>query len=164
MKIKNSLSKKQKNFCYHFVETGNPNEAFSIANMKGPMENIPKLMLDESIRSEIKRVYDYKKQNLSIKAEIGYERLAFGEIADCIKLIFTKDIENCQIDKMNLFNISEIKRLKDGTIEVKFFDRMKALEKIEQIESNKSESEVLPFYSALENGVKNLIKKEINEN
>ena len=132
--------------------------------MKDSTENIPKLMLNESIQNEIKKNYEYKKQNLSIKAEIGYERLAFGEIVDCIKLIFMKDIENCQIDKMNLFNISEIKRLKDGTIEVKFFDRMKALEKIEQIESNKSESEVLPFYSALENGVKNLIKKEINEN
>ena len=41
---------------------------------------------------------------------------------------------------------------------------MKALEKLEQIESRKSNSEILPFYSALENGVGNLINKEKNEN
>ena len=161
--MKKSLSKKQRIFCYYFVETGNPEKAFDIANMKNSVENIPKLMLDESIRSEIKRIYEYKKQNLSMKAEIGYERLAFGEIFDCIKLIFLKDIENYEIENMNFFNISEIKRLKDGTMEIKFFDRMKALEKVEQTESKKSENEILPFYSALEDGVKNLMKKEINE-
>ena len=161
--MRKSLSKNQKIFCYYFVETGNPEKAFDIANMENSAENIPKLMLDESIRSEIKKIYEYKKQNLSMKAEIGYEHLAFGEIFDCIKLIFLKDIENYGIENMNLFNISEIKRLKDGTMEIKFFDRMKALEKIEQIESTKAESEILPFYSALEDGVKNLMKKEINE-
>ena len=160
MKNKN-LNKKQKIFCYHLVETGNPYEAFSMAKMKN--EDISKLMMNESIRDEIKKIYEYKKQNLSMKASIGYERLAFGEIFDCIKLMFIKDINDNQLKNMNLFNISEIKRLKDGTIEIKFFDRMKALEKLEQIESKKSNNEILPFYSALENGIKNLITKDKNE-
>lgn len=126
-------------------------------------ENIPELMLDENIREEVKKNYEIKKQNLSIKAEIGYERLAFGEISDCIKLMFIKDFDENQIKNMNLFNISEIKRLKDGTIEIKFFDRMKALEKLQQIELNRSENQILPFYSALENGIKNLMVKNQNE-
>lgn len=126
-------------------------------------ENIPELMSDENIREEVKKNYEIKKQNLSIKAEIGYERLAFGEISDCIKLMFIKDFDENQIKSMNLFNISEIKRLKDGTIEIKFFDRMKALEKLQQIELNRSENQILPFYSALENGIKNLMVKNQNE-
>ena len=127
-------------------------------------ESIPKLMLDDSIRNEIAKIYEYKKQSLSMKAGIGYERLAFGEIFDCVRLMFIKNIDDFQLSNMNLFNISEIKRLKDGTMEIKFFDRMKALEKLEQIESKRSNSEILPFYSALENGVGNLISKEKNEN
>ncbi len=137
------------------METGNPNEAFSIADMQNDKENIRELILSENIREEIKKIYEVKKQNLAIKAEIGYERLAFGEISDPIKLMFVKNYDENQIKNMNLFNISEIKRLKDGTIEIKFFDRMKALEKLHQIEINRSENEVLPFYSALENGIKN---------
>ena len=156
-----NLNKKQKNFCYHFVETGNPYEALSISKMKN--ENISKLMMNDSIRDEIKKIYEYKKQNLSMKAFIGYERLAFGEILDCIKLMFIKDINDNQLNDMNLFNVSEIKRFKDGTIEIKFFDRMKALEKLEQIESKKSNNETLPFYSALENGIRNLVTKNKDE-
>lgn len=155
IKIKKQLSSKEKTFCYYLVETGNPIEAFSIADMKLGKENIQELMTDKNIREEIKKIYEIKKQNLAIKAEIGYERLAFGEISDPVKLMFIKDYDENQIKNMNLFNISEIKRLKDGTIEIKFFDRMKALEKLHQIEINRSENEVLPFYSALENGIKN---------
>lgn len=146
------------------METGNPTEAFSIADMQNGKENIRELILSENIREEIKKIYEVKKQNLAIKAEIGYERLAFGEISDPVKLMFIKDYDENQIKSMNLFNISEIKRLKDGTIEIKFFDRMKALEKLHQIEINRSENEVLPFYSALENGIKNLTFKNQNQN
>lgn len=164
IKIKKQLSKKEKIFCYYLVETGNIYEAFSIADMKIKKENISELMMNDSIREEIKKIYEIKKQNFSIKAEIGYERLAFGEVSDSIKLIFTKDLDKNQIKNMNFFNISEIKKLKDGTIEIKFFDRMKALEKLHQIEINRSENEVLPFYSALENGIKNFNFKNQNQN
>ncbi|MBO6127067.1 MAG: terminase small subunit [Clostridia bacterium] len=164
IKIKKRLSNKEKAFCYYLVETGNPTEAFSISGMQTGKENIQELVTDENIREEIKKIYEIKKQNLAIKSEIGYERLAFGEISDPIKLMFVKNYDENQIKNMNLFNISEIKRLKDGTIEIKFFDRMKALEKLYQIQINRSENEVLPFYSALENGIKNLTFKSQNQN
>ena len=34
------------------------------------------------------------------------------------------------ISKLDLFNVSEIKRVKGGGVEVKLFDRLKALEKL----------------------------------
>ena len=56
---------------------------------------------------------------------------------------------------MDLFNISEIKKPKDGAMEIKFFDRIKALEKLEQIDSNHT-NEKMPFYLALEKSVENI--------
>ena len=35
-----------------------------------------------------------------------------------------------QLEHMDLFLVSEIKRPKDGSMEIKFFDRLKALEKL----------------------------------
>lgn len=75
------------------------------------------------------------KQRRSNKKDIaqGYTRLAFGCVSDAIRLIFSENAENEQFDELDLFNISEIKRKKGGDIEVKFFDRLKALEKLSQL-------------------------------
>ena len=35
----------------------------------------------------------------------------------------------------DLFNVSEIKRVKGGGVEIKFFDRQKALEKLEELDA-----------------------------
>ena len=47
-------------------------------------------------------------------------------------------------------------------MEIKFFDRIKALEKLEQIDSNHT-NEKMPFYLALENSVDS-INNEKNVN
>ena len=53
----------------------------------------------------------------------------------------------------------EIKKLKDGAMEIKFFDRLKALERLEQ--SNLDvKNDVNPFYYALEQGLKSLKSEE----
>ena len=53
-------------------------------------------------------------------------------------------------EAMELLNISEIKMPKSGGIEIKFFDRLKALEKLEEISHSSSGDSALPFYDALE--------------
>ena len=50
--------------------------------------------------------------------------------------------------RYDLFNVAEIKRPKDGAMEIKFFDRIKALEKLEDIDEN-DRSNVSDFYKAL---------------
>jgi len=52
---------------------------------------------------------------------------------------------------MDLFNISEIKRKKGGDIEIKFFDRLKALEALYEM-SEPTGSSDSAFYSAIEKG------------
>ena len=50
---------------------------------------------------------------------------------------------------MDLFNISEIKRKKGGDIEIKFFDRIKALEKLLDICDEKGSFTGTSLYSAI---------------
>ena len=48
--------------------------------------------------------------------------------------------------------VSEIKRPKDGSMEIKFFDRLKALEKLESKSQENSGAESL--FDAINNGAK----------
>lgn len=81
----------------------------------------------------------------------GLRRLAFGEITDAVTLLFESD-ENilASLSSLDLFNVSEIKRPKGGGMEIKFFDRLKALEKLREVVEFENESSSVSFYEALE--------------
>lgn len=54
--------------------------------------------------------------------------------------------------KMNLFQISEVKKIKGGGLEIKLFDRQKAMEKLLEISRSKDSSDSADsFIKALEN-------------
>lgn len=63
-------------------------------------------------------------------ATAGYIRLAFGSVADAVSLIYMDKPSREELEKMDLFLVSEIKHPKEGALEIKFFDRLKALEKL----------------------------------
>ena len=52
---------------------------------------------------------------------------------------------------MDFFNVAEIKKLKDGDMEIKIFDRIKALEKLQQMNFSE-QKQALSFYNAIERG------------
>lgn len=90
----------------------------------------------------------------------GLRRLAFGEITDAVSLLFESEDEIIEkLPSLNLFNVSEIKRVKGGGMEIKFFDRLKALEKLGQTVSVNDNTSAASFYAALEKsaGAKNTI-------
>ena len=61
----------------------------------------------------------------------GLERLSFGSVNDAVSLVFAEDTPTPKkIESLDLFNVSDIKRDKNGGVEIKFFDRQKALEKL----------------------------------
>ena len=71
-----------------------------------------------------------KKSEIQLVLE-GLEKLAFGKVNDAVKLVFAEEIPPPeQLAKMNLFSVSSVKRVKGGGVEVQFFDRQKALEKL----------------------------------
>lgn len=118
-----------------------------------------KLLKREEIKNEIERNLKQRKgeqQNISA----GYYRLAFGCISDAIRLLFTDEVDPGQIEQMDLFNIAEIKKKKGGDIEIKFFDRLKALEKLQSL-SVSSENDENSFYSAIEKGASALREQKI---
>lgn len=61
---------------------------------------------------------------------------------------------------MDLFNIAEIKKKKGGDIEIKFFDRIKALEKLSEISSQSSADNENSIFSAIEKGALALRNKD----
>lgn len=66
----------------------------------------------------------------------GYEQLAFGEVSDPVRLLFQEKITAAGIRKMNLFNVAQIKK-KDSEVDIKFFDRLKALQCMQEMETDR---------------------------
>ena len=85
---------------------------------------------------------------------LGYERLAFGSTADAFSLLMASGDDIPDVGTLDLFNVSEIKKPKDGAMEIKFFDRLKALEQLGDIpdDGNTAQS----FYEALSSCAKGL--------
>ena len=120
-----------------------------------PEKSAIKLLRRQDIAQEIARI-DKQREATQKDISIGYQRLAFGCISDAVKLLFSDEISPEEIEKMDLFSISEIKRKKGGDIEIKFFDGLKALEKLEDIWSTHRDDEENSLYSAIEQGARAL--------
>lgn len=88
------------------------------------------LICRPEISAELERLSRLREKSLANMAAAGYQRLAFGSICDAISLLYKSDPSKEDLEGMDLFLVSEIKRPKDGSMEIKFFDRLKALEKL----------------------------------
>lgn len=78
----------------------------------------------------------------------AYEKIAFGGVNDAVRLLFTEEPDLAAIEKMDFYNVAEIRRLKGGGVEIKFYDRMKALECLRELGEKGARSS--PLYRALE--------------
>lgn len=94
-----------------------------------------------------------------MRACLGYEKLALGGIADAVRLMYCENPTEEELARLDLFNVAEIKRPKDGAMEIKFFDRLKALEKLGEFEKSDS-SRTATLFDAIQNGAKALEKAD----
>ncbi|MBR2177142.1 MAG: terminase small subunit [Clostridia bacterium] len=147
------LTPREKQFCSFYVNSGNLKEAAICAGFHQPEKNGAALLLREDINKEIERIYRSRMRNYRQRARAGYERLAFGNVSDAVRLMFEDNPLDKDLETYDLFNVAEIKRPKDGAMEIKFFDRIKALEKLECAEEEE-ENNVSRFYSALVEGTR----------
>ena len=131
-----------------YAESGNAREAARGAGYSRPEKAAAALMLREDIGREIEAVFDSRSRNCRRMAVAGYERLAFGSVTDAVRLMFEDEPQS--VGQYDLFNVAEIKRPKDGAMEIKFFDRIRALEKLEASGGDK-ENRLADFYGALMN-------------
>ena len=146
----NTLSQKQLAFCRAFVRTRSPREASVAAGfLLFPEKAAEKLLSAKPVQAKIQEL----EQSLSVqRAELiaGYRRLAFGSVADAVRLLQQTDQDAPpDPDTLDLFTVSEIKRPKGGGLEIKFFDRQKALDRLAELQET-AEDCALPFYKALE--------------
>ncbi|MDO4459349.1 MAG: hypothetical protein Q4C42_04565 [Clostridia bacterium] len=78
----------------------------------------------------------------------GYKKIAFGDIKDAVRLAFSDELTPRELARLDLFAISELKRPKGGGLEIKFFDRIKALQCLAEYSGeNRNDGS---FFTALE--------------
>lgn len=115
------------------MKTGSAQKSAELAGFGGDTRAVgDKLLQRDDILSEIERIASKQERLLSGLATAGYIRLAFGSIADAVSLIYMDKPSREELEKMDLFLVSEIKHPKEGAVEIKFFDRLKALEKLNE--------------------------------
>ena len=119
----NDKSKKERLFCCYYAKLGNIFEAAVRAGFSpdtalvNGMDILKQKKYQKSISVLMSETVSPSKL---VKA--GLERLAFGSSNDAV------------------FNVSEIKKVKGGGVEVKLFDRQKAMEKMYEFASNDNSS------------------------
>lgn len=129
--IKNKLTSREKEFCLCFVQTGDATLSAREAGFRDAVRTGRKLLCRERVVQELERLAAIQNRILGCMAATGYQRLAFGNASDAVSLVFEQEPDREKLGRMDLFLISELKRPKDGAMEIKLFDRVKALEKLE---------------------------------
>ena len=143
----------RKLFCYLYLKLGNVYEAAIKAGFPPETafyEGIKTLQMSSSQRV-IKQLSNSIAPMRTMLIHSGLERLAFGNSNDAAYLVFSEELPSpSQISGLDLFNVSEIKRVKGGGVDVKLFDRQKALEKcLTDANSSNSENSAVSFINAL---------------
>lgn len=125
-----SLTQKESEFCRYYAVCRNHREAAARAGYSFPDKSGMKLLSKESVLNEIEAIGEKMKR--TAEAADGFRRLAFGSVADAVKLVLGQE-QVTDTESLDLFMVSEIKLSKSGGIEIKFFDRIKALEALASI-------------------------------
>lgn len=157
--MKKELTSKEQLFCTYYCLDRNGREAAAKSGYRSPQKSAARLLRRKDILAFIKSA-DEKAKKRSEDVCAGYYRLAFGCVADAVRLLFDEGVSAQELEEMDLFSVSEIKRQKGGGIEIKFFDRLKALEKLENLCLSDNSGAARAFYSAIEKGAEALREKE----
>ncbi|MCL2530921.1 MAG: hypothetical protein FWE40_02030 [Oscillospiraceae bacterium] len=86
----------------------------------------------------------------------GYRKLAFGQGNDALKLLFMdEDVSWHELEELDVFNISEITRAKQGgNITIKFYNRFEAMRHLVEVGGLAQVPQgVKLFYDAIERSV-----------
>ena len=141
--IKNKLTAREREFCLSFMQSGDAQLSARRAGFRNPDSEGERLLCNEKICAELERLSKLRGRLLTALSVIGYQRLAFGSAADAASLLFEENPSRETLGKMDLFLVSEIRRPKDGAMEIKFFDRARALEKLASLSMERESSSSL---------------------
>jgi len=162
------LKQKEQLFCYYYAKLQNCKESAIKAGygVFSAEKQGDRLLQRADIAKAIK-TFQQETEYESLKQSViaGLQRLAFANTNDSIKLILNgKEELNQLIDKLDLFHIAEIKMPKENAIEIKFFDRFKAFERLLEIVNLQDDKQTSSgFFSALESSANSLCSGEVQD-
>lgn len=157
------LAKKEEDFCRYYASLQNPREAALKAGFNIMPEYRAMCLLSK--KSIANRIKELEKENTADEnlVSAGFRRLAFGSSADAVRLILSCGSDKVpDIDSLDLFGVSEIKYSYGKGMEIKFFDRLKALQQLSELSENGRDTTASSFYEALERSA--AIKTEVDAN
>lgn len=146
------LTQKENLFCtYYSINRNAAESAVKAGYTIMPERTAMKLLRRENIR---KKIASLSKENRvsSNEIEAGLRRIAFGCVSDAVKIAFSEDLNIDEVKDMDLFTISEIKVTRGKGVEIKFFDRIKALEKLSLLVGKNEDTPSDSFFKAIEEG------------
>lgn len=127
------MKPREREFCRLMTVYADPMRAAEEAGYKHPEKAWSQLMTRGEISREISRLSENIRSIYESTALCGLYRLAYGGVSDPLALIYREDFTPEELSSLDLINVSEIKRTKDKSIEIKFFDRIKAMDKLNEI-------------------------------
>lgn len=149
--MKNKLTRQERQFCCYYVSSGDSKQSAVLAGCRdNPEAWGENLLCRDEIADEIAKLLVIRKKTVSSLAVTGYKKLAFGSIGDAVSLLYMENPDVEKLKNMDLYCVSEIRRPKEGAMEIKFFDRLKALEKLE--EGSLGDNGAVSFFDALNRG------------
>lgn len=148
------LTEGEEMFCRAFLDTRNAREAAARAGYRSPLKQGVKLMAGEEVAKELDRLLH--REPCTDEVTQGLRRVAFGSVADGVRLALSAgEVTAGELENMDLFNLSELKFSKGGVVEVKFYDRMEALDRLYRVAQEQKQNGD-PFYHAMELGARAL--------
>ena len=142
-------TRKETLFCEYYHRLRDAGEAAARAGFSP--EQGRRLLRKPELRQLLEEWEREEHDPQRIRADViaGLRRLAFGPAAG--KIRWTEDEDGEELD---LFPVSEIKRRQNETLELRFFDRFRALEMLlELAESEQNGSGAAQLYQALERSI-----------
>lgn len=120
-------------FCRWYLALADPAEAARRAGCPpetAAADGLALLRLS-ACRAALRRMNSQPPVPLRDLVIAGLSRLAFAPANDAVKLAFAEEsLSADDIAQLDLFHISELRRDRSGKVEIKLFDRQKAMEKL----------------------------------
>lgn len=122
--MKQKLTKKEVLFCQLYSNLGQAREAAAFAGYENPKEDSALLLAQPSIQNYCQQLV----QDTKASALKGLERLAFASCLDAVKLCREDhNLSAQQWESLDLFCVSQMKKNKDGSLEIVLYNRLEAL-------------------------------------
>lgn len=150
---KKVLSQREKLFCNCYIEFSNPQDAAISAGYakEKAFEAGSNLLNEPLIRSFIKKQRRQHSALAHETAKSALQRLAFGRTNDIISLVISEEMPD-DVDNLDLFGVSELKKVKGGGVEVKLTSRLDAIRLLYELENqSNAKDKTDSFFTALKN-------------